>query len=197
MSKRKKSGQSLRGRRHARLDNSKDEARLFGLPFRFPQRRGSSQGTERRQLHNSRSAVYRAWPFAIRSIANCKIEANSWRQREVSRDRHTHPIGERINISALQRLFPHTATGKPYRPANLEEVIKAIEKSYEHDAGDDGELDANSDAAPKPAIDLPIVDWDGHDIPKHGPRADRLRQLLARRARDPAPMPSPGALQRA
>jgi hypothetical protein len=45
------------------------------------------------KLHNSRSVVYYAWRFAIRSIANVKIGAGLY-QKEVSRDRHAHPIGE-------------------------------------------------------------------------------------------------------
>lgn len=145
------------------------------------------------ELHNSRSAVYYAWRSAIRSIANVKIEPSFWSyEKEVSRDRHARPIGEKIHISALQRLFPgrsDASPAKPYTPANLEKVLDAIEKTYEHGAGEDGET--------TPSFDLPVVDWDGDEIPKHGSRADRLRQLLARRARNAAPAPRAGALQRA
>ena len=125
-----------------------------------------------------------------------KIEPSFWSyQKEVSRDRHAHPIGEKIHISALQRLFPDASTGKPYKPANLEKVLEAIDRTYEHGAGNDGHPGANSKVLA--AFELSVVDWDGQEIPKHGLRADRLRQLLARRARDAAPVLSPGALQRA
>lgn len=171
------------------------------FPFDLDSGAGAVRERNGAELHNSRSAVYYAWRFAIRSIANVKIEASFWSyQKEVSRDRHAHPIGERIHISALQRLFPDpsdASPAKPYKPANLEKVLKAIEKTYEHRAGDDGQLGANSDVRTKAAFDLPVIDWDGHEIPKLGPRADRLRQLLARRARDAAPAVRPGALQRA
>jgi hypothetical protein len=57
-------------------------------------------------LHNSRGNVYRAWPFALRSIANCNIGVNRWMyQAEVSRDRHARPIGEMVHISAIERLW--------------------------------------------------------------------------------------------
>jgi hypothetical protein len=171
------------------------------FPFDLDSAAGAVLERNAAELHNSRSAIYYAWRFAIRSIANVKIEASYWRyQKEVSRDRHAHPIGEKIHISALQRLLPDpadAAPAKPYRPANLEKVLEAIEKTYEHGAGDDGPLGANSYVRTKAAFDLPVIDWDGNEIPKKGPSADRLRQLLARRARNAAPVPRPGALQRA
>jgi Uncharacterized alpha/beta hydrolase domain (DUF2235) len=180
------------------LDWMIQRTKHFYRDFPFDLDSGAEAVRERNgaELHNSRSAIYYAWRFAIRSIANVKIEPSFWsHQKEVSRDRHAHPIGEKIHISALQRLFPDASPGKPYKPANLEKVLEAIEKTYENGAGDDGQLGANSDV--RAAFDLPVVDWDGHEIPKHGPRADRLRQLLARRARGAAPVLSPGALQRA
>ena len=112
---------------------------------------------------------------------------------EVSRDRHAHPIGEKIHISALQRLLPDpsdAAAAKPYKPTNLEKVLEAIETTYGQAAEGVGQPGADS----KPSFDLPVVDWDGHEIPKHGPRAEQLLQLLARRARDAAPAVRPGAV---
>ncbi len=173
------------------------------FPFDLGHGAGAVEERKRAELHNSRSAVYHAWRFAIRSIANTKIEASFWsHQKEVSRDRHAHPIGEKIHISALQRLFPDpdpsgSSPAKPYKPTNLQKVLEAIELTYKPGEGDDGEPEAGSDGATTPAFSLPVVDWDGHDIPKHGPRAERLRQLLARRAREVAKAVPPGALQRA
>jgi Uncharacterized alpha/beta hydrolase domain (DUF2235) len=171
--------------------------------FPFDLGSGAESARERNgaELHNSRSAIYHAWRFAIRSIANVKIEPSFWSyQKEVSRDRHAHPIGEKVHISALEPLFPDpsdASPGKPYTPPNLEKVLDSIETTYDHGAEDSRQLGANSDTLTKSAFDLPVVDWDGRDMPKTSPRADRLRQLLARRVRDAAPVPSPGAFQRA
>jgi hypothetical protein len=162
------------------------------FPFDLDSGPGTLKEWNGAELHNSRSVIYYAWRFAIRSIANVKIGAGFY-QKEVSRDRHAHPIGEKIHISALQRLLPDpsdAAPAKPYKPTNLENVLEAIETTYRQAAEGVGQPDADS----KPSFDLPVVDWDGREIPKHGPRAEQLLQLLARRARDAAPAVRPGAV---
>ena len=72
----------LRGRRHARLDNSKNEALLSRTSRSISTAaRKRSRNWNNAELHNSRSVVYYAWRFAIRSIANVKIERASTRKR--------------------------------------------------------------------------------------------------------------------
>lgn len=176
------------------LDWMIQRTKHFYGDFPFDLDRGAEAVSERHaaELHNSHSAVYYAWRFAIRSIANVKIEAGFY-QKEVSRDRHAHPIGEKIHISALRRLLPDPSDGapaKPYKPTNLENVLEAIETTYGQAAEGVGPPGADS----KPSFDLPVVDWDGREIPKHGPPAEQLLQLLARRARDAAPAVRPGAV---
>jgi hypothetical protein len=136
-------------------------------------------------LHNSRRHIYHAWPFAIRSIANCKTGASFWRhQKEVSRDRHARPIGEMVHISALERLLPDKSvspTGERYAAANLDKVIAWIKETYERGPGDE-DAQTSSESRSKAAFELPVVDWNGRTITSEGRRADYVRELLARHA---------------
>ena len=134
-------------------------------------------------LHNSRRNIYHAWPFAIRSIANCKTEASFWRhQKEVSRDRHARPIGEMVHISALERLLPGKSaspTGERYMAANLTKVIAGIKETYGHAAGGDGTPGRSELGQRKPTFELPVVDWNGKKITSDCTRVKYLRELLA------------------
>ena len=139
-------------------------------------------------LHNSRHSVYRAWPLALRSIANCKTGATFWRhQAEVSRDRHARPINEMIHISALQRLLPDASLGlarEPYRAANLVKVMDWINNAYDPNTGRPA-VRGGTDGPVK----LSVVDWDGSKIENGSTRAEELRALLARKVEEPRPGP--------
>jgi hypothetical protein len=141
---------------------------------------------ERASLHNSRRHVYRVWPFAIRSIANCKTGAKFWRhQKEVSRDRHARPIGEMVHISALERFLPGksmTSAGEKYKAVNLDKVIDWIGQAYEPTPGDRDAPARSESGASGSIIELPVVDWNGQTIASRCSRAEYLRGLLARRA---------------
>ncbi len=151
-------------------------------------------------LHNSRTSVYRALPFAIRSIANCKTGANRWmHQREVSRDRHARPIGEMVHISALERFLPERAaspTVDEYKAANLDKVIAWIKETYEHRPDDEDPLTRSESGGSMSIFELPVVDWNGQTITRRCSRAEYVRGLLARRAelgrRDSGLGPFPG-----
>jgi hypothetical protein len=144
--------------------------------------------TERKlaSLHNSRRHVYHAWPFAIRSIANCKTGASFWRhQKEVSRDRHARPIGEKIHISALERFLPDKSVspaGERYAAANLDKVVAWIKATYERGPSDEDAQPSAESLRSRPAFELPVVDWNGKTITSEGSRADYVRELLARYA---------------
>jgi Uncharacterized alpha/beta hydrolase domain (DUF2235) len=153
-------------------------------------------------LHDSRRWIYFAWPFAIRSIANIRTEANRWMyEKEVSRDRHAQPISEMVHISALERLLPDESNGSSaerYDAANLDKALDAIAATYERNAGeDDKPIPGRAIHTARAAFELPVVDWDGHRIARRGPRADYLRLLLARRARRVRPSFLAGLLQSA
>jgi type VI secretion system (T6SS) phospholipase Tle1-like effector len=136
-------------------------------------------------LHNSRRSLYLAWPFAIRSIANCNTGANRWMyQREVSRDRHARPIGEMVHISAIERLLSEGSGGPPgdkYKAANLAKVIDHIKKIYEPKRNGESERTPGPETGPNHrTFELPVVDWDGSQITKGCRRAEQLRLLLNR-----------------
>jgi len=139
-------------------------------------------------LHNSRRNVYRVWPFALRSIANCKTGASFWRyQAEVSRDRHARPINEMIHISALKRLLADDSIGlprEPYKAANLVKVIDWINDAYEPDTGRPAVRGGTNGA-----MKLSVVDWDGSKIENRSARAEELRALLTRYVEEPRPGP--------
>ena len=128
---------------------------------------------EHASLHNSRRNIYHAWPFAIRSIANCKTEASFWRhQKEVSRDRHARPIGEMVHISALERFLPGKSaspTGERYMAANLTKVIAWIKETYGHAAGGDGSSGAglNGEQARLPVMGFQIAGDPAAAMEKH------------------------------
>jgi len=53
--------------------------------------------------HDSRTLTYKAFPLALRSIANYPVNV-ARRQVCVSRDRHAEPTGEMVHIASLLRL---------------------------------------------------------------------------------------------
>ena len=163
----------------------------FYPDFPFDVDRSAEQIAERKSpaLHNSRCGVYRAWPFAIRSIANCKTAANRWRyQREVSRDRHAHPIGEMIHISGLERLFAEASRNSRrggYKAANLVSVIDRLKAAYVPKPDGEGQpAPAHEDQPHRRPSELSVVDWDGGRIADGSRRAEHLRELLAREAQE-------------
>ena len=141
---------------------------------------------ERASLHNSRRHVYRVWPFAIRSISNCKTGAKFWKhQKEVSRDRHARPIGEMVHISALERFLSGKSigpAGEKYEAGNLGKVIDWIRQAYEPTPRDHDARAGSQSGASRSTFALPVVDWDGQTITSRCSRAEYLRGLLARRA---------------
>lgn len=139
-------------------------------------------------LHNSRRNIYHAWPFAIRSIANCKTGATFWKhQKEVSRDRHARPIGEMVHISALERFLRAKSVGpigERYKATNLSKVIGWIKETYEHAAGGDGAQGKSELGEDKPTFELPVVDWNGKKITSECARVEYIRKLLARQTEE-------------
>lgn len=103
--------------------------------------------------HEARRLIYRALPFALRSIANVHTEADKWAyEKEVSRDRHAQPIGEMVHISALERLGQRVLVGQTprrYKPKNLISIAPVIARTYG--------IAAESTAGP----DIPVVGWSG------------------------------------
>jgi hypothetical protein len=158
----------------------------FYPDFPFDIDHSAEKVTDRKSaaLHNSRRQVYRAWPFALRSVANSRTGANRWKyQAEVSRDRHARPIGEMVHISALERLVAEESgslAGRRYEAANLAKVIDWIKKTYEPKPNDEREpVQGRESDANKRTFELPVVDWDGSRITNRGGRAEQLRLLLA------------------
>lgn len=163
--------------------------------------RGAEKVTDRKPaaIHNSLRGVYLALPFALRSIANSKTGAKRWLyEREVSRDRHAHPIGEMIHISALERLLTEESRrqrGKNYNAPNLAKVIDWIQKTYEPKLDNGHPSTSVGEGGPsQPALELPVVDWNGCRITSRCPRAEHLRQLLATEAQAARPDPGLGGL---
>ena len=159
------------------------------FPFDIDHKAERTRERESAALHNSRRGVYFALPLALRSIANSKTRVNRWLyQREVSRDRHAWPIGEMIHISALERLLPEKSRSLPekrYKAANLANVKDWIKKTYEPKLDSEGELALAREAGPRQRpFELPVVDWDGSRITCGCPRAEYLRQLLAREPKE-------------
>jgi hypothetical protein len=152
-------------------------------------------------LHNSRRNIYHAWPFAIRSIANCKTGASFWRhQKEVSRDRHARPIGEMVHVSALERFLSDpslSSTGDRYEAANLNTVIGWIKATYGHATSSDGAQARSNSRASKPVLSLPVVDWNGKPITSESSRTEYLRQILARHVEEGQPAFGYARLQQA
>jgi uncharacterized protein (DUF2235 family) len=53
--------------------------------------------------HNSRTSIYWAFPFGLRSIANYPVNLGR-RDICVSRDRHSVPTGEMVHLASIERL---------------------------------------------------------------------------------------------
>ena len=108
----------------------------------------------RAEQHNPRRHVYRAYPYALRSICNYPTKAAPWAfESEVCRDRHAQPIGEMIHVSVLQRLGRpvwNNGNREIYRPKNVSSILEILDASY----GDRRLV--------KPDRPILIVDWDGH-----------------------------------
>ncbi|SCB51781.1 Uncharacterized alpha/beta hydrolase domain [Bradyrhizobium shewense] len=100
------------------------------------------------QLHDSRTLLFRLFPYAFRSISNYRVAATSRRIPQVvnvSRDRHAEPIEERIHVSVLMRAFCVPQLG--YTAQNLQAVLEVIKRGY---------------GQPNPEIG--IVGWDGEPL---------------------------------
>jgi hypothetical protein len=99
------------------------------------------------ELHDSRTLLYKLFPFAYRSISNYPVATNRRRLPmivNVSRDRHSEPIEERIHASALLRAFCASELG--YTAQNLFGVFRIVAKGFGKEGaeigivGFDGEL---------------------------------------------------------
>ena len=99
------------------------------------------------ELHDSRTLLYRLFPFAYRSISNYRLKA---KRRSlpmvvnVSRNRHAVPIEERVHVSALLRALDAPELG--YAAHNLLDVLEVLAGSFGKTnpdigiVGGDGEL---------------------------------------------------------
>ena len=109
--------------------------------------------------HNSRSLVYKLFPYAWRTIANFPVGRLGFRETIVSFDRRDEAIGERVHISALMRLgqLIRIDDGRRtfYCPPNLIDVLPRIEATYSGESGNKESLKRR---------DIHIVDWDGKVI---------------------------------
>ena len=125
--------------------------------------------------HNPRRNIYRAFPYALRSIGNYPSNAIRRKfEKEVCLDRHSEPIGEMIYISVLQRLGTpvwHDKIMKVYSPQNVLSVLDIIEASY-------GAAKFRKSTNP-----ILIVDWDGLPLATVGGRDKGLGTISAARER--------------
>ncbi|WFU62677.1 DUF2235 domain-containing protein [Bradyrhizobium brasilense] len=105
----------------------------------------------RSKLHDSRTLLYKLFPFAYRSIANYRVAASRRRLPmivNVSRDRHAEPIEERVHVSALIRAF--CVPELQYRARNLASVFEILGKGLGQQSADiaivgyDGEVLASN-----------------------------------------------------
>jgi hypothetical protein len=103
-------------------------------------------------LHEARRTIYRAFPFAWRSVGNSARRFGAWsRRRFVSYDRHASPIGEMVHISALERWGKTLGWAKrSYEPPNLNLALNRIRETYSNGA--------------KPDDPLYVVGWCGHRL---------------------------------
>lgn len=99
------------------------------------------------ELHDSRTLLYKLFPFAYRSISNYRLKTNRRSLPviiNVSRDRHAEPIEERVHVSALLRALDSPELG--YAARNLLNVIEVLAGSFGKEnpdigiVGADGEL---------------------------------------------------------
>jgi hypothetical protein len=113
------------------------------------------------EQHEPRKGVYKALPFAWRSIGNCAPVSMPWsRQRFVSQDRHATPIGEMVHVSALERWAKPFNCGwlvKSYEPLNLRLALGRIDQTY-RDEDDGGPAEAG------PVDPLYVVGWCGERL---------------------------------
>ncbi len=136
--------------------------------------------------HEARHGVYKFFRKAYRSIANQPVTSLGLFETEVGRDRHAHPIGEMIHISALLRLGEKVQVDRrdtSHAPRNLLSVLDAIETSYAPDQTG--------------GTDLRVVGWDGAVLDPGDDEARRkvsdlvqaARQRLGRDARTKSSLP--------
>lgn len=85
------------------------------------------------ERHESRRGVYKRFPLTRRSIGNYPTGGIGWREYNGCYDRHSASIGEKVHISAFERLGARVLTdGRPtqYMPANLIDVLPIIRATY-------------------------------------------------------------------
>lgn len=136
-----------------------------GIPFEGAQWANAPQ-------HNSRTILYKAFPLAIRSIANFALGKLGFWKTSVSYDRRDEPIGEAVHISALERLgrLPERRLFFKYKPRNLVVLLPLIRRTYG--------LDVEAAGTPSsPAIR--IVNWEGRPFdPEEQCDRDAAQRLL-------------------
>ncbi len=121
------------------------------------------------ERHEARSGVYRFWPSALRSIGNEDVRSyGGFYTWPVGCDRHNEQIGEKIHLSALERMMLGDLRRGPYRPQNLLRVRDRI--AVPRAMNDDNTM----------LYDLPIVGWDGEELSAEAAQAvlDRLAKAL-------------------
>jgi hypothetical protein len=130
--------------------------------------------------HDPRKYVYRAFPYALRSIGNYSTNSSPWSfEREVCLDRHAETVGEMIHVSVLLRLGNLVRQEKivaPYRPKNVLSVIDVIAASY------------GASGLPKPPRPIRIVQWDGRPLHPTEDRAAALAIISSARERLSKPL---------
>ena len=128
------------------------------------------------QQHEPRKLFYRLEPFSLRSIANYPVTDLEFFQRNVSRDRHSDPIGEMVHVSALERIGISVQTEKKigrYAPKNLIQVLGIIDETYSQEIG------TRELSGP----DIHIVDWSGAELDPAQPGHQNRVQTIVSSAR--------------
>lgn len=121
--------------------------------------------------HESRRLFYRLFPFVWRAIGNTSESFSISRRSYVCQDRHAEAIGERVHISALQRLDKRIAGISCYRPRNLMLAIKQIDKTYPPKSPA-----AEAVASLRPLL---VVDWPGNVLsPSKDEDLTKVRKLI-------------------
>nr|WP_276555667.1 DUF2235 domain-containing protein [Bradyrhizobium elkanii] len=108
----------------------------------------------RSELHDSRTLIYKLFPFAYRSISNYPVAVNRRRLPmivNVSRDRHAEPIEERIHVSALFRAFCSPELG--YAARNLAGVFRMLAKGFGKEGAEIGIVGGDGEPLSPDSVD--------------------------------------------
>lgn len=106
------------------------------------------------ELHDSRTLLYKLFPFAYRSISNYRMKTNRRRLPmivNVSRNRHAEPIEERVHVSALLRALDAPELG--YAARNLLDVIEVLAGGFGKESPDIGIVGADGELLSPDSMD--------------------------------------------